>query len=112
MKFVTDAEILYGKQIMVYNVHCNLAVNVKHLGCSNDSSTFPFENKLEQLNKLVQKSSQPMQQILMRGDEQQSFQRATSTSIVKCLTKFKHYDGPLVAAKSGARQFKQLLTNQ
>jgi hypothetical protein len=48
----------------------------------------------------------------MHGDEQQSFQRTTSTSIVKRLTKFKHYDGPLVAAKSGARQFKQLLTNQ
>jgi hypothetical protein len=57
---VTDAEILYGRQIMVYNVHCNLAVNVKHLGCSNDSSAFPFENKLEQLKKLVQNSSQPI----------------------------------------------------
>ena len=30
VKFVTDAEILYDRQIMVYNVHCliNLAVNV------------------------------------------------------------------------------------
>jgi hypothetical protein len=41
-------------------VHCNLAVNVKHLGGSNDSSAFLFESKLEQLKKLVQNSSQPI----------------------------------------------------
>jgi hypothetical protein len=48
VKFVTDAEILYGREIMVYNVHCliHLAADVKHLGCLDEFSAFPFENKL------------------------------------------------------------------
>jgi hypothetical protein len=33
-------------------------------------------------------------------------------SFVKPVTKFEHNDGPLTIAKPGARQLKQLLTNQ
>jgi hypothetical protein len=62
VKFVTDAEILYGREIMVYNMHCliHLAADVKKLGCLDDFSAFPFENKLGQLKKLVRKPSQPL----------------------------------------------------
>lgn len=44
-----------GKQIMVYNVHCliHLAANVKHFGCLDNFSAFPFENKLGQWKKLI-----------------------------------------------------------
>jgi hypothetical protein len=46
VKFVTDAGVLYGRQIMVYNMHCliHLAEDVNCLGCLDGFSAFPFEN--------------------------------------------------------------------
>lgn len=46
VKFVNDAEVLYGNDILVYNVHCLLHVanDVKNLGCLDDFSAFVFEN--------------------------------------------------------------------
>ena len=54
-KFVTDAEVLYGNDIMVYNVHCllHLANDVKNLGCLEDFSAFSFENNEESVRKMV-----------------------------------------------------------
>jgi hypothetical protein len=88
VKFVTDAKILYGREIMVYNMHCliHLAADVKKLGCLDDFSAFPFENKLGQLKKLVRKPSQPLQQIVRRIDEQQPFKWASCKSF--CLINF------------------------
>ena len=74
-KFVKDTEVLYGEEALAYNVYnlVHLAADVKHLGCLDKCSAFPFENELGQLKKLVRKSQQPMMQILKRLDEQQSF---------------------------------------
>jgi hypothetical protein len=114
VKFVTDAEVLYGKQIMVYNVHCliHLAEDVKRLGCLDEFSAFLFENKLGQLKKLVRKPSYPLQQILRRLNEQQSFKVTDHSAIVEPVTKFEHNSGPLIAAHPSAKQFKRVKTNQ
>jgi len=46
VKFFVDTEALYGKEALVYNVHCmiHLAADVKVLGCMEDFSDFRFEN--------------------------------------------------------------------
>jgi len=51
VKFVKDAKVLYGKDTLVYNVHClvHLAADVKKLGCIQEFSAFPFESKLGHL---------------------------------------------------------------
>jgi hypothetical protein len=71
VKFVNDAEVLYGNDILVYNVLCLLHVanDVKNLGCLEDFSAFVFENKLGQLKKLVRKPQQPLHQIIRRLHE-------------------------------------------
>lgn len=70
VKFVKDAETLYGKEAMVYKVHSlvHLAVDVKRLGCLDEFSAFVLKNKLGQLKKLVRKPQQPIQQVTRRLD--------------------------------------------
>jgi len=50
VKFVKGVEVLYGKDTLVYNVHClvHLAVDVKKLGCIQEFTAFPSESKLEE----------------------------------------------------------------
>jgi hypothetical protein len=68
LKFVRNAKIKNGNQVMVYNVHCfiHLAADVKRPSGMDDFSAFSFEIKIGQLKKLVQKPSQPMQQVAER----------------------------------------------
>ena len=44
LKFVYDAEVLFGKDILVYNMHClvHLANDDKNLGCLDHFSAFRF----------------------------------------------------------------------
>jgi len=110
IKFVSDTEILYGKESLVYNVHnlLHLAADVKRLGVLDNFSAFMFENKLGQLKKLVRKPQQPIQQVLKRLNEQASlrFEKATQTSGL--IAKVEHTRGPLLPSIRGARQYKQL----
>lgn len=67
-KFVCDAGSLYGGEVLVYNVHCllHLAADARNLGSLDEFSSFPFENKLGHLKKLVRKPQCPIQQIVRR----------------------------------------------
>lgn len=113
IKFVKDAEFLYGKEAFVYNVHnlVHLSADVKRLGCLDRFSAFPFENKLGELKKLVRKPQQPIQQILKRLDEQESFNAKVGCSAVEQL-KCEHTRGPLLTGCTGYRQYRQLKTNK
>lgn len=73
--FVHDAEILYGKEILVYNVHSllHLSDDVKRLGCLDNYSAFVFENKLGQLKNLILNPQHVIEQLLRRLDEQKAF---------------------------------------
>jgi hypothetical protein len=112
-KFVKDTEVLYGKEALVYNIHnlIHLAADVKHLGCLDAFSAFPFENKLGQLKKLVRKPQQPMKQILKRLDEQQSFRTVVDYAHIELL-KGEHNRGPLPAGCTDYIQYKKLKTSQ
>lgn len=69
--FVLHSERLYGIEFLVYNVHllCHLTDDVKNFGSLDNFSSFPFENYLGQLKKLVKKPTKPLQQIINRLHE-------------------------------------------
>jgi hypothetical protein len=110
IKFVHDAESLYGKQTLVYNVHSliHLAADVKKFGSLENFSAFIFENELGHLKKLVRKPQNPIQQILKRLDEKVMYCIQSPSKISGPITKSEHSRGPLLTSVIGAQQFKQL----
>ena len=64
--FVSKAANLYGQECLVYNVHSlvHIAQDVKRLGPLDEFSSFPYENMLGQLKKLIRKPQTPIQQLL------------------------------------------------
>lgn len=98
--FVNSFKILYGEDHIVHNVHNLLHVvdDVRHFGCLDNYSAFPFENYLQTFNiKLIRKPSCPIQQVINRIFECE----ATNTNILsKCPIKqgrpqSLHNNGPL-----------------
>ena len=114
VKFVSDAAVLYGNDILVYNVHClvHLANDVKRLGCLEDFSAFTFENKLGQLKKLVHKPQQPLQQIMRRLHEETSLEVHGSNVVVEPILLSQHHDGPILHGFHGASQYRRVRTNE
>ena len=110
IKFVSDAETLYGKQTLVYNVHSliHLAADVKKLGSLENFSAFIFENELGHLKKFVRKPQNPIQQILKRLDEQTMYCIQSRSEISGLTTKLEHSRGPLLTSVIGAKQNEQL----
>ena len=111
--FVSEAEKYYGKDIYVYNVHCliHLANDVKRLGPLDNFSSFPYENKLGQLKKMIRKPQFPIQQIVYRLAEKQHVKSTTcnhqsSATVVKT----EHSSGPVLAAYRSYRQYRCLKT--
>jgi len=83
--FVEQAEVLYGKDILVYNVDnlIHLAQDVNVLGCLDEFSAFPFENMLGQLKKLVKKPQHPIQQIVRRLTEKENVRTPSVCFVVE-----------------------------
>lgn len=66
--FVQYYEILYGKDKMIYTVHnlIHLSDDAKQFGPLDAFSTFPFENYLHSLKKILRKFEKPLPQIHRR----------------------------------------------
>ena len=66
--FVQYYEILYGTENMIYTVHnlIHLSDDAKQFGSLDSFSTFPFENYLYSLKKLLRKHEKPLSQIHRR----------------------------------------------
>lgn len=112
-KFVKDAAVLYGNEILVYNVHCllHLAADVKVLGALDEFSAFPFENALGHLKKLVRKPQFPIQQVVLRLNERYAA-RLVLQNVVYPVTKFEHCAGPVPACMPNVEQFRQVQTDK
>lgn len=69
--FVEQFGKIYGKDMLVYNVHglIHLAADVKNFGPLDSFSAFPFERFLGRLKKLLCKPNRPLQQIIRRLSE-------------------------------------------
>lgn len=72
MYFVKKCERIYGTTFTVYNVHSliHLPDDVEHFQCPlDDVSSFPFENYLRTLKKMVRQSKNPIAQVAKRLTE-------------------------------------------
>ena len=69
--FVQHYSQLYGSENVVYNVHglVHLPDDAKNFGSLDTISSFPFENYLMTIKKMVRKPSFPLQQIVRRLSE-------------------------------------------
>ena len=70
--FVRKSGQLYGQNFCVYNVHnlLHLGDDVRHFQCSlNQLSSFPFENFLQSLKRLVRSGPNPLVQVVKRLEE-------------------------------------------
>ncbi|CAN7974751.1 unnamed protein product, partial [Ixodes persulcatus] len=59
--FVKETGCLYGKEAVVYNVHAltHLANDVRRLGALESFSSFPFENHLGMLKRMLRSGNRP-----------------------------------------------------
>ncbi|KAJ8021233.1 hypothetical protein HOLleu_38372 [Holothuria leucospilota] len=64
--FVKRWQQLYGKDMMVYNVHglCHLASDVTVFGNLDSFSAFAFENFLGRLKKMLRKPNNTLPQVI------------------------------------------------
>ena len=73
--FVQHFETIYGRNMLVYNVHClvHLAEDASRFGCLDNISAFPFENFLGKFKRMVRKPSFPLEQVIRRLYEKSEF---------------------------------------
>jgi len=115
--FVQHGELLYGREFLVYNVHCllHLAADVKCFGPLDKISCFTFENSLHNLKKLVRKAHLPLQQVVNRLLEKQNGLREvmpnTRMSRNEPSLERVHNFGPVPPGYNLSEQFKVCRTD-
>lgn len=72
--FVKTFEQLYGSHLISQNIHglLHLTEDYKKYGPLDNCSTFPFENYMKNLKKMLRKHDKPLQQVVKRYEEQQA----------------------------------------
>ncbi|CAH1106470.1 unnamed protein product [Psylliodes chrysocephalus] len=78
--FITHSVKIYGAEFFVHNVHalCHLEEEVKAYGPLDEISSFPFENYLGHLKRLVRSPVNPAAQIYRRIKEKSNITEAVS----------------------------------
>ena len=108
--FVENMKTLYGKEMIVYNVHSliHLPDDACKFGPLDSFSCFPFETALNKIKRLLRKPSFPLQQLANRLAEQNLRTAQTHTQQHEFTAKKEHSLGPLPAEFRNARQYEQL----
>jgi len=70
--FVKTFEQLYGSHLVSHNVHglLHLTEDYKRYGPLDNCSTFPFENYMKNLKRMLRKHDKLLQQVVKRYEEQ------------------------------------------
>ena len=112
--FVKHFSEIYGSNMVVYNVH-----NVIHVaddalihGSLENISSFPFENFMGNILKLVKKPSQPLQQVIRRLSELKEHDLTYDDISVEPTLRIPSHSGPMPEnlaeeKASQCRQFKK-----
>ena len=110
--FVEEFGSIYGRDMLVYNVHClvHLADDVKRFGSLDRFSAFPFESFLGKLKRMVRQPNLPLQQIIRRLSERKASQYGVSRNTVGgCgVLKKPHMQGPLTMAFRTHSQYREI----
>jgi hypothetical protein len=70
-QFVSEVPSIYGEGSLVYNVHnlVHLADDVRLMGVLDKFSSFPFENLLGQMKRMLRSGNRPLAQLCRRLEE-------------------------------------------
>ena len=111
--FVSQTGQLYGKDVLVYNVHSliHLAADVQNFGPLDSFSAFPFENFLGKLKKLVRKPNLPLQQVIRRLSEKKETKSTNTGKQHSNIPKKCHNLGPIPNQFTQYSQFQQIFSN-
>ncbi|XP_050513604.1 uncharacterized protein LOC114344887 [Diabrotica virgifera virgifera] len=108
--FVSHCENIYGLEYLIYNIHIliHLTDDVENFGALDNFSSFPFENYLGQIKKLIRNSNRPLHQIYNRLVEANL---VVKTIIEKKSLEFlyEHHTGPILNLKIKVLQYKKLV---
>ena len=109
--FVTHFLRVYGNDMAVYNVHglVHLAAEAEKFGSLDNISSFPYENFLSNLKRMVRKPTFPLSQVIRRLSEKNSVK--PEKKLLPHLTK-SHSLGPLPNELSNSTQFYKVETDQ
>ncbi|XP_071581912.1 uncharacterized protein [Temnothorax nylanderi] len=108
--FVLHAEHIYGNYILVYNFHnlIHICDDVRKFGVLWDYSSFPFENFLGKLKKLIRGPSNPHQQICLRINELNMLKISSKEEIIRGV--HSHINGPVPREYKHTKQFRKIIT--
>lgn len=98
--FVNHFSDIFGKDMVVYNVHClvHLSEDAKVYVSLDNISSFPFENFLAKLKRIVRKPTFPLSQIIRRLSERTNINVVSPSFPV---LKKEHQRGPLTDELTG-----------
>lgn len=107
--FVTHFCQIYGEESAVYNVHglVHLSEESKNYGSLDNISSFPFENFLYKLKRLVRKPSFILPQVIRRLSEQTNIQKE---KYVYPIFRKEHRHGPVPDELIAGTQYQVLKT--
>ncbi|XP_066585747.1 uncharacterized protein [Prorops nasuta] len=85
LHFVKAFKILYGEEYVAYNIHnlVHLFEDTKLHGCLDMFSAFPFENFMQEIKKIIRKTSQPLQQLQRRLSEMSEYYENPKCELVE-----------------------------
>lgn len=94
-QFVEEMSEAYGAQTLIYNAHCltHLATHSQLYGNLHNFSSFPFENYLQTLKKLVRKPKFPLPQVGRRLTEKMHLKKRPNNSSTFCKKEYQR--GPV-----------------
>src|SRR6218665_531926 len=108
--FVKNAGVLYGKEMLIYNVHSliHLAEDVQNYGAIDNFSAFPFENALGGLKKLIRKPNNILQQVVSRLSEKSQCCNSKVEAENVFVVKNEHSMGPKPQQHCALKQYRNL----
>lgn len=111
--FVQSFSKIYGIHLLSHNVHGLLHVcdDYDRYGPLDNCSTFPFENFMSQLKKMLRKNEKPLQQIVNRYEEKLKNKKVEEINRSKSdqnKLNVLHNNGPILNDINNQHQYKSL----